>query len=93
MEKVYVIIYAHYYDFQVYTECRVCDTMEKAKERLKKYARDIFDECAIFDESEDADNFEDWYSSHSHADGLYYDNDESCEYWRVSVEERGVNEN
>ena len=82
-KKVYVTVYVHCYGNDPYTEVRVFDSMEKANERMKMYARDIYDENKC------EEDFDDWCFYHSDWDGLSFD-DENGSIYNVHIVEEDV---
>lgn len=86
MENLFIVIYAHYYDFEIYTECRVCAESNTATAVMRDYLRDIYEE----EESEGMD-FDVWCATHTKGSEFSFDKD-GCEYYNVKIEQRGVDE-
>lgn len=85
-KKLYIVTYAHSYDFEVYTESRVYDTEEKACDRFTEYLKDVYEQVRP------EDTFEDWVYNNTNGFELLLDaNNDGCDFYNVHIETTELN--
>lgn len=91
-KKLFVVTYAHYYDFAVFTESKVYDDEEKAKTRFNEYLKDVYEQ--IYTNMVASETFEDWVYYNVNGNELLFSFDNGgFEYYNVHIEETELNKN